>query len=130
MDLLKSLPFWGIGPILWTSGLWLFMKSALSPVKKVVWALVLIAIGAMVGSLLTMSMIRDRFLLLLLALPVPALVDITLGRSKRSFLFWFRACAFEICTVFGTAAMVRYLWRETRSGSTTKTELRPRMNGI
>jgi len=34
-------------------------------------------------------------------------VDIRLAKSNRSFVFWFRACEFEVCTVFGSAANTR-----------------------
>jgi hypothetical protein len=108
-DLVEAVVFWGIGPILWASGLWSFMHSTLSLARKVIWAIIVITIGAIIGSVLSINMIRNRFVLLLLALPVLAVIDVQLARSKRSYFFWFRACAFEICTVFGTAAMVRYI---------------------
>lgn len=99
--------FWGVGPLLWASGIWLFVHSPLSRARKIGWAALLVAIGLGIGALLSLPQIRDRFLILLVALPVLALVDVWLARSNRSFAFWVRACAFEICTVFGCAALAR-----------------------
>ena len=48
-------------------------------------------------------------LCLAVILPVIGLADALLLRSRRGFLFWIRACAFEICTVFGVAATARLL---------------------
>jgi hypothetical protein len=44
-------------------------------------------------------------------LPVIAVIDVKLARSNRSFRFWFRACAFEVCTLFGSAAITRAVQR-------------------
>lgn len=81
----------------------------MSPAKKTVWATLLVGLGAAIGSFLPLVSIRNRFLLLLAVLPILALLDVRLARSNRSFAFWFRACAFEICTVFGSAAITRAL---------------------
>ena len=108
--------FFGLGPILWASGIFLFVKSELSPAKKIVWSLFLVAVGAAVGMLLPLVAIRNKFLLLLAVLPVLAIIDVKLARSNRSFWFWFRACAFEICTVFGSAAITRFVAESVRRG--------------
>jgi hypothetical protein len=105
------------GSVLWASGIFLFVKSELSPAKKIVWSLFLVAIGAAVGMLLPLVAIRNRFLLLLAVLPVLAIIDVKLARSKRSFWFWFRACSFEICTVFGSAAITRLVAESVRKGT-------------
>ena len=107
MDALAWAVFFGVGPILWASGVLLFVKSDLSPAKKVGWTAFLVAAGAAIGSFLPLTSIRNRFLLLLAVLPVLAVIDVRLARSNRNFRFWFRACAFEICTVFGSAAITR-----------------------
>jgi len=39
--------------------------------------------------------------------PVLAFADMKLAWSGRGASFWFRACAFEVFTVFGSAAMLR-----------------------
>ena len=100
--------FFGLGAVLWASGIRLFLRSALSRPMKIGWTLVLTASGAVIGSLLSLPQIRNRFLVLLVALPILAIADIQLARSNRSFSFWVRACAFEICTVFASAAIVRF----------------------
>jgi hypothetical protein len=97
----------GLASLLWISGAWLFVRSGLSVQRKVVWTLVLLGIGAVVGVVLPLHGIRNRFLIVLALLPVLALVDIKLAKSNRTFLFWLRACAFEVCTVFGFAALTR-----------------------
>jgi hypothetical protein len=99
--------FFGVGPILWASGILLFVTSSLPPAKKVAWAAFLVAVGAAIGFFLPLVSIRNRFLLLIASLPILALIDVRLARSNRNFRFWFRACAFEICTVFGSAAITR-----------------------
>jgi hypothetical protein len=113
LDVVGWLLFFGAGLLLWASGVLLFVKSDLSPAKKLGWTAFLVAAGAAIGSFLPLSSIRNRFLLLLAVLPVLAVVDVRLARSNRSFWFWFRACAFEVCTVFGSAAITRAVlgWR-------------------
>jgi hypothetical protein len=103
--------FFGAGGILWASGILLFAKSRLSRTRKIVWTLLLVAVGAAIGALLSLDAIRNRFLILLAALPLLAFVDVRIARSNRNFSFWFRACAFEVCTVFGTAAITRAVLR-------------------
>ena len=109
LETVESLLFFGVGPILWASGFWLFVHSGLSRRRKVLWTIALIVVGAVIGLVLPVNAIRDKYALTLLVLPVLALVDVTLAKSHRGFFFWFRACAFEICTVFGTAAICRYI---------------------
>lgn len=99
--------FFGLMPLLWASGVWLFVHSALTSRKKVLWALFLVGVGVAVGLLLPLTAIRNRFLLLLALLPVLALIDLNLARSNRTFLFWVRACSFEVCTVFACSALTR-----------------------
>ena len=93
--------------LLWASGAWLFAHSGLTARKKTLWALFLVCIGVVVGLLLPLSAIRNRFLILMALLPVLALVDLKLAKSKRTFLFWVRACSFEVCTVFACAVLTR-----------------------
>lgn len=109
MDAIARAVFFGVGPVLWATGVFLFVKSELSPAKKALWAAFLVAVGVAIGTLLPLVAIRNRFLLLLAVLPIVALVDVRLARSNRNFWFWFRACAFEVCTVFGSAAITRAL---------------------
>ena len=109
LDRAAWLVFFGLTPILWASGVWLFIRSSLPRRKKIGWALFLVACGIAIGLILPLPGIRNRFLVLIAALPVLAVVDVMLARSTRSFLFWFRACAFEVSTVFGCAAVTRYL---------------------
>ena len=100
--------FFGLVPLLWASGVWLFAHSGLTPRKKTLWVLFLVALGGAIGLLLPLAAIRNRFLVLLALLPFVALIDIKLARSNRMFLFWVRACSFEVCTVFGCAALTRF----------------------
>jgi hypothetical protein len=108
------LVFLGAGPILWVSGIAVFVRSSLSTARKLVWTVVLLLVGSTIGVLLPLDGIRDRFLLLAAALPLLALADVWLMRGRRGFSFWFRACAFEICTVFAAAAVVRKILDATR----------------
>jgi len=107
LDRVAWIAFLGLMPPLWASGLWLFVHSGLGRCKKAVWSLLLVALGVAIGFLLPLSGIRNRFLVLLALLPALAFIDIKLARSNRTFLFWLRACAFEVCTVFACAAMTR-----------------------
>lgn len=111
MEALAWVVFFGAGLPLWASGVFLFVKSELSPAKKALWAAFLVVVGAAIGFLLPLVAIRNRFLLLLAVLPILAFVDVRLARSDRGFWFWYRACAFEVCTVFGSAAVTRALLR-------------------
>lgn len=93
--------------VLWCLGLQLFLRSGLSMLRKVLWTVFLVLAGAGVGTLLPGPFIRDKFLLLLLALPVLAAADWAFLRPARSLSFWLRACGYEVCTVFGVAGVVR-----------------------
>jgi len=99
--------FFGFGPLLWMSGLRLFLESPLSRPKKIGWSVMLIVLGVAIGGVLPLAAIRNRFLLLAAALPLLAMADVKIARSNRTFSFWFRACAFEVCTVFASAAITR-----------------------
>jgi hypothetical protein len=99
--------FLGAGPILWVAGARLFLRSGLARGRKILWAFFLVLVGGGVGVWMPLSAIRSRFLVLLVVLPALALLDAGLASSRRGFLFWFQACAFEVCTVFGCAAFVR-----------------------
>ena len=101
--------FFVLSAALWTSGAWLFIHSPLTPRRKVLWTLFLLAAGVAIGMLLSMAAIRVRFLIVLAALPVLAVADVKLARSNRTFSFWLRACGYEVCTVFGAAALTRFL---------------------
>jgi len=92
---------------------WLFCRASLSLPRKLGWALFLVAAGLVIGRVLTLEGIRNRFLVLLASLPLLALVDIKLAKSNRGFVFWFRAWAFEVCTVFGSAAVSRIIFQFT-----------------
>lgn len=107
LDRVAWFAFFGLMPLLWASGVWLFAHSGLTPRKKALWALFLVALGFAVGLLLPLVAIRNRFLVLLALLPVLALIDLKLARSNRTLLFWVRACSFEVCTIFACAALTR-----------------------
>jgi hypothetical protein len=109
LDRIAWVTFLILVPLLWASGFRLFIRSTFPAAKKIGWSLFLVLVGLAVGALLPLPGIRNRFALLLLALPLLAIVDIQLAKSNRTFLFWFRACAFEVCTVFGVAALTRFL---------------------
>lgn len=97
------------GAMLWAFGLQLFLRSQLSTRHKIIWTAFLILIGVAIGLLLAAPAIRGKFLLLLLALPVLAAVDLLLLKPGRSLSFWLRACGYEVCTVFGVAGLTRLL---------------------
>jgi hypothetical protein len=94
---------------LWFAGLRLFLRSDLSRARKVGWAALLVIVGIGIGLVLPPGEVWRRFVLLILILPVLGLADVLLLRSGRGISFWIRACGFEVCTVFGAAAVARYL---------------------
>ncbi len=106
---LESVLFFGLGPLLWASGLVLFLHSPSSRRRKITWTLILVLIGVFVGFVLSAAAIREKFAILLVLLPLLALADVKLMSSRRGFTFWLRACGFEICTVFAVAAWCRYM---------------------
>lgn len=67
----------------------------------------LVFAGVAIGIVLPMPGIWYRFIWVLCALPLLAVADVLLLHSGRGFSFWLRACGFEICTVFGVAALIR-----------------------
>lgn len=107
LDVIESVLFFGIGPLLWVSGLSLFIRSPLSQRRKLIWTSVLFGVGAAVGMLLPAPAIREKFALVIALLPLLAVADVKLMSSHRSFTFWLRACGFEVCTVFAVAAAWR-----------------------
>ncbi|MEX1185976.1 MAG: hypothetical protein WEA80_05245 [Gemmatimonadaceae bacterium] len=90
-------------------GLRLFLRSDLSRRKKVAWTVFLLLAGFGIGLLLPLAELWSKFLVLVVILPALGLADVWLLRSGRSLSFWIRACGFEVCTVFGTAAATRLL---------------------
>lgn len=95
--------------VLWLAGLRLFLQSDLSRTRKLVWTALLVLAGIVTGVGLPLSHVWSKFVLLILILPALGLVDVFLLRSGRGLSFWIRACGFEVCTVFGTAAATRFL---------------------
>jgi hypothetical protein len=95
--------------VLWFAGLRIFLHSELSRARKVQWTALLVLVGVGIGIVLPLSQLWSRFLLVILILPLLGFVDVLLLRSRRGLSFWIRACGFEACTVFGTAAVSRFL---------------------
>lgn len=93
---------------LWVAGFRLFLQADLSRTRKVTWTAFLVLVGTGIGLVLPLDEVWSKFWLLMLILPVLGLVDVLLLRSARGVWFWIRACGFEVCTVFGTAAAVRF----------------------
>jgi len=59
---------------------------------------------------LPLSELWSKFLLVLALLPLLAVVDAWLLRSEHGLSFWIRACGFEACSVFGAAAVARWVF--------------------
>jgi hypothetical protein len=97
------------GAALWLAGLRLFLRAGLSRARRLVWSAGLIAVGGLIGLLLSGSQLEQRFGTVLVLLPVLAAVDVRLLRSGRGLSFWIRACGFELGTVFGVAGLTRLL---------------------
>ncbi len=93
---------------LWLSGLRLFLRAHLSRRRKVLWSGFLLCVGIVIGCLLPQAAILEKFLIIFCSIPVLAAIDILLVKSRRGFLFWIRACGFEICSVFYVAVAVRW----------------------
>ncbi len=101
--------FLGLVPVLWVSGLRLFLRTGLTRRRKAIWTLVLVGVGAAIGAVVPLAGIRNRFFAVLALLPVLAWIDVKLARSNRGLLFWARACSFEVSTVFACATLTRFL---------------------
>ena len=95
--------------VLWLAGLRLFLRSEMSRRKKVGWTSILLLVGVAVGIVLPLDQLWEKFLVLLMILPVLGLLDVWLLGSKRGLSFWIRACGFEVGTVFGAASGARLL---------------------
>jgi hypothetical protein len=95
--------------VVWSAGAQLFLHSDLSPARKVGWTTCLLLVGVGIGVILPLNQVWRKFCLLLLILPMVALGDVLLFRSRRGLSFWIRACGFELCTVFGAAAATRFV---------------------
>lgn len=95
---------------LWVAGLRLFIRSELSRHRKLTWSAFLLLVGVGAGVVLPLSELRSKFLLVLAMLPLLAVVDAWLVRSGHGLSFWIRACGFEVCSVFGAAAVARYVF--------------------
>lgn len=95
---------------LWVAGLRLFVRSELSRRRKLTWSAFLLLGGVGVGVVLPLSELWSKFLLVLALLPLLAVVDVWLLRSERGLSFWIRACGFEACSVFGAAAVARWVF--------------------
>lgn len=95
---------------LWFMGVRLFAQSDLSRQRKILWTSFLLLVGVVIGLLLPLREVWQKFLLLLILLPILAAADLWLSRSRRSLAFWIRACGFEVCTVFAVAGAARFLF--------------------
>ncbi len=109
MDTLRSVLPLLAGGVLWCLGLQLFLRSGLSLRRKILWTSFLVLVGATIGTLLPGPSIRHKFLLLLVAIPLLAAVDLAFLEPARRLSFWLRACGYEVCTVFGVAGAVRFV---------------------
>ena len=109
LELLISTAIIAGAGVLWFAGLRLFLQSGLSRGKKIRWTLFLLLIGVGIAALLPLNQVFSKFLLMILILPFLGFMDVMLIRSGRSMSFWIRACGFEACTVFGMAAVARFL---------------------
>jgi hypothetical protein len=95
--------------VVWFAGLRLFLQSGLSRTRKVGWTAFLILVGIGIGIVLPLHEVWSKFVLLIVILPVLGFADVLLLRSGRGLSFWIRACGFEVCSVFGAAALARFL---------------------
>jgi hypothetical protein len=95
--------------VLWLAGLRLFLHADLSRRRKAAWTALLVVAGIGIGTALPLGQVWNKFLVLLVILPLLGFADVWLLRSGRSLSFWIRACGFEVCTVFGVAACWRLL---------------------
>ena len=77
--------------------------------RKVGWTAFLVLVGIGIGVVLPLSQVWRKFFLLILLLPALGVADVLLLRSGRGLSFWIRACGFEVCSVFGAAALARFL---------------------
>jgi hypothetical protein len=95
---------------LWLAGLRLFLRSEVSVRRKLAWSAFLLLVGSGVGFVLPPAQLWRDYLLLLALLPVLAVADGLLLRSRHGWSFWVGACGFEVCTVFAMAGAARCLF--------------------
>jgi hypothetical protein len=95
--------------LLWLAGLRLFLRSDLSGRRKLVWSAFLLSVGIGIGFALPLVQVWSKFLWLFVSLPVLGAIDVLVLRSGHGLAFWIRACGFEVCSVFATAGITRYL---------------------
>lgn len=108
--MLRTLLIWsatGAAALLWAAGLRLFLAAEMKASWKLIWSGFLVAVGIGIGFALSLPDLAIKFLWVIAILPILALVDVLVLRQSRGFVYWFRACAFEVVTVFGTAALSR-----------------------
>ena len=96
-----------VAATLWVAGMRLFVQSGLTKRRKLIWSCLLIVVGIGIGLVLPLRELWSKFLLVMIVLPVIAVTDVFLLRSRRGLSYWIRACGFEVCTVFAVAAATR-----------------------
>lgn len=96
------------GALLWVAGLSLFVRADLTTRWKLGWVAFLVVVGIAVAVVLPLHEVRAKYVFLLAVIPLLAVADVYLFRSRRTLSYWVRACGFEGGTVFGVAALSRY----------------------
>ena len=98
-----------LASVLWLTGLRLFLRSPFSNARRLGWSAILAVVGLAIGVLLPLNQLWEKFLVLMVVLPVLGAADLWIMGARRGLLFWVRACGFEVCSVFGVAAGARLL---------------------
>lgn len=93
---------------LWGAGLSLFLRADMTTRRKVAWSGFLVLVGIWVGAVLPLPQVWTKFLWIMAILPLIAVADVFLFRSRRGLTYWIRACGFEVMTVFAIATAARY----------------------
>ncbi len=110
---MNVLGFSFVGPLLvvaaafWVAGLRLFVRADMTRRWKLGWCGFLVLIGVAIGVVLPLGQLWRKFLLIMVLLPVIAVADVYLLRTRRGLSYWIRACGFEVGTVFAVAAAAR-----------------------
>src|SRR5512133_515737 len=93
--------------VLWSAGLWLFMRAELPARRKIAWVGVLVGVGAFAAVVLPSGALWRKFWWAMALVPFAGAADVLLFRSGRGIAYWVRACGVEVGTVFAGAGLVR-----------------------
>lgn len=99
---------------LWFAGLRLFLRSTLPRNRKLTWSAFLLLVGGRVGFPVPGAQVWSEFLLVLANAAASCPCGRVAAPVGTRVVVLVRACAFEVCTVFGAAGVARALFDVAR----------------